>query len=70
MSARGYRRTEPPELALDVETPTVLAEILRLHFEDLGYSISDLDRALCSSAEDLRTLHPLPGGAHRLRVVK
>ncbi|MBC6436851.1 MAG: XRE family transcriptional regulator [Rhodobacteraceae bacterium] len=70
MGAQGYRRTEPPELDLKVEMPTVLAEILRLHFEDLGYSISDLARALCSSEDDLRTLHPLPGGAHRLRVVK
>ena len=70
MSSMGYRRTEPPELDLKVETPTVLPEIVRLHLEELGYGVTDLAQALRSSEEDLRALHPLPGTITRLRVVK
>ena len=70
MSAMGYRRTEPPELDLKVEMPTVIPEIVRLHLEDLGYDLSDLAEALRTSEEDLRALHPLPGTTSRLRVVK
>ncbi len=70
MSSMGYRRTEPPELDLEVETPTVLPEILRLHLDELGYAVSDLAQALRSSEDDLRSLHPLPGTAPQLRVVK
>ncbi len=70
MSSMGYRRTEPPELDLKVEMPTVLPEIVRLHLEELGYGVSDLAQALRSSEDDLRALHPLPGATSRLRVVK
>ncbi len=70
MSSMGYRPTEPPELDLKVEMPTVLLEIVRLHLEDLGYGLSDLAKALRSSEEDLRALHPLPGTTSHLRVVK
>ena len=70
MSAMGCRRTEPPELDLKVEMPTVIPEIVRLHLEDLGYSLSDLAEALRTNEEDLLALHPLPGTTSHLRVVK
>ncbi len=70
MSSMGYRRTEPPELDLKPEEPTVLPEIIRLHLEDLGYDLSDLSEVLHSKEEDLRILHPLPGANRRLRIVK
>ena len=46
MSSMGYRKMEPPELNIAVEVPTVLSEILRLHFEELGYGVSDLAKAV------------------------
>tara|TARA_R100000789_G_scaffold13067_1_gene16779 strand:+ start:11552 stop:11968 length:417 start_codon:yes stop_codon:yes gene_type:complete len=70
MSSMGYRRSEPPELDLEVEMPTVLPEIVRLHLEELGYSVSDLAHALHAREDDLRTLHPLPRATAQLRVVK
>jgi len=71
MSSMGYRRMEPAELDLQVEMPTILPEIVRLHLEELGYGVSDLARALRSTEDDLRALHPLPGSTARfLRVVK
>lgn len=70
MSAMGYRRTEPSELDIKLEVPTVLAEIMKIHLEDLGYGVSELAKALRSSEEDLRALHPLPEDTPRLRVVK
>ncbi|PIE13507.1 MAG: DNA-binding protein [Rhodobacterales bacterium] len=70
MSAKGYRRTEPPELDFPMEEPTVLPEIIRLHLEDLGYGLSELAAALRTNEDDLRALHPLPGETSHLRVVK
>jgi Zn-dependent peptidase ImmA (M78 family)/transcriptional regulator with XRE-family HTH domain len=70
MSSMGYRRSEPPELDFKQEEPTVLPEIIRLHLEELGYNLSDLAEALRSTEDDLRVLHPIPGSAKHLRVVK
>ena len=70
MSSMGYRRTEPSELDLKMEIPTVLPEIIRLHLKDLGYGLSDLAKVLRSSEKDLRELHPLPAATPHLRVVK
>lgn len=71
MSARGYRRTEPPELLnFRPEEPTILPEIIRLHLEDLGYGLSDLAEVLHSTEDYLRALHPIPGTATHLRIVK
>ena len=69
MSRLGYRRQEPAELNLQVEIPMVLPEIIRIHLENLGYSLSDLARALRSSEADLHALYPIPGGSHHLKVV-
>ncbi len=70
MSSMGYRRAEPAELDFEMETPSILREILRFHFEELGYTVSDLARALCTSEDDLRALYPLMHTHPQLRVVK
>jgi Zn-dependent peptidase ImmA (M78 family)/transcriptional regulator with XRE-family HTH domain len=43
---RRMRFQEPPELNFPPEEPRMLPTILKLHFDDLGYSISDLAKAL------------------------
>ena len=66
ISRLGYRRQEPPELDFAPEEPAVLPEILRIHFEDLGYELGDLCRLLHVYEDDLLRIYPLPvkpGGA-------
>lgn len=72
MSSLGYRRAEPPELAFPPEEASVLSELLRVHLEDLGYSIQDLCASLHVYEADLRRIHSLPGksGAPHLRVIQ
>lgn len=72
LSSMGFRRHEPAELEVTPETPSVLPEILRMHLEDLGYSIADLSQFLHMDEEELRKMHPLPGksGSEFLRIVK
>lgn len=71
LSSLGYRTSEPPELDLPLEQPTILPEILRVHLEDLGYELNDLCKVLHSSEEDVRRMLPLPSQAHpHLRLVK
>ena len=71
MSALGYRRAEPPELNFAPEQPNVLSELIRVHLEDLGYSLDDLCTALHVYEDDLRQIHPLPNDQRNpfLRVV-
>jgi len=40
------RLREPPELDLPYEEPKLLPRILKLHLEDLGYSVSELSKAV------------------------
>jgi Zn-dependent peptidase ImmA (M78 family)/transcriptional regulator with XRE-family HTH domain len=72
LSSMGIRRHEPAELEIPPETPSVLPEILRMHLEDLGYSIADLGQFLHVGEDDLRRMHPLPGrsGSEFLRIIK
>ena len=71
MSSLNYRKAEPPELEFPMEQPSVLAEIIRAHLDDLGYSVEDLCEILHTTEEDLYKLHPLPGrvAVPHLRVV-
>lgn len=71
MSSLRYRKCEPPELDFKAEQPGVLAEIFKIHLEDLGYSIEDLCEILHTTEDDLRKLHPIPGRitTPHLRVV-
>jgi Zn-dependent peptidase ImmA (M78 family)/transcriptional regulator with XRE-family HTH domain len=42
----GYGTQEPPELSIPVEAPTLLHDLVKLHTQDLGYSLSDLSALL------------------------
>jgi Zn-dependent peptidase ImmA (M78 family)/transcriptional regulator with XRE-family HTH domain len=53
MSKAGYRRNEPNELA--PEHPTMLRELVRVHVEDLGFTIEELATLLALDLEDVRT---------------
>ncbi|WP_299736041.1 ImmA/IrrE family metallo-endopeptidase [uncultured Roseobacter sp.] len=70
ISSMGYRKSEPPELDFDIEQPSVLPEIIKLHLEDLGYDVSDLAKALHSSEDDLKALHTITETKSHLRIVK
>ncbi|MEM1105759.1 MAG: ImmA/IrrE family metallo-endopeptidase [Pseudomonadota bacterium] len=72
MSALGYRRAEPPELAFQPEEASILSELLRVHVEDLRYSTEDLCASLHVYEADLKRIHGLPekSGAPHLRVIK
>ncbi len=63
-----YRTVEPNELS--PEEPTLLAQVVRLHLEQLGYSEADLVKALHTNAEALRSRYPLPKPQGGLRVVQ
>ncbi len=54
ISAMGYRKNEPFPLA--PEKGQLLAEMVRVHVEDLGYSDDDLASALIMVSEELRTI--------------
>lgn len=68
MSTRGYRLQEPPSTEFPREQPTALPDILRLHMEDLGYSLKDLSAALHLHVHEFRQMFQVGGG--HLRVVE
>ncbi|MNB92890.1 helix-turn-helix protein [compost metagenome] len=68
LSKRGYKKQEPEELTPPKETPTMLSEILKLHHEDLGYSITDLSQALHLNEKEFRTMYSTQPS--HLRLVK
>jgi Zn-dependent peptidase ImmA (M78 family) len=45
MGQAGYRTHEPVQIP--DESPTLLAELLRIHEETLGYSPKSIDKILC-----------------------
>ncbi|MFO1431281.1 MAG: XRE family transcriptional regulator [Candidatus Competibacteraceae bacterium] len=68
ISAAGYRRREPVELDFAPESPSVLPEMIRLHLEDLGYSLRELSTALHLHEHEFRRYYRVGGG--HLRIVK
>jgi Zn-dependent peptidase ImmA (M78 family)/DNA-binding XRE family transcriptional regulator len=71
LSAAGYRKKEPVTIA--GEEPTLLAELVRVHTEDLEYSVEELAAAVDMTPDDLaakylgqrRGLRVIVGGADR-----
>jgi Zn-dependent peptidase ImmA (M78 family) len=55
LSVAGYRKHEPNEI--EQETPTLLQEMMRVHVEELGYSIDDLATFLTTHREDVRAMY-------------
>ena len=61
ISARGYRKQEPPSLNLPIEKATVLPGIISMHIEDMDYTVEQLSSVLHLFEDDLRIMYPLPG---------
>lgn len=71
ISALGYRKREPASTEFPREQPTILPQFLRLHMDELGYSLREMAEAMCLTEEDFRRLYGEDlGGRPRLRVVK
>jgi Zn-dependent peptidase ImmA (M78 family)/transcriptional regulator with XRE-family HTH domain len=70
ISARGYRLREPPELDFEPECPEVLDQLIKLHLDGLGYSLSELARMLCVHEHELRDLYEMDelGGANKAKL--
>lgn len=73
ISVRRMRLREPPELDFPREQPTVIATILKMHEEALGYSMNELASLLHIHEADFRAMYPLdptePEGP-RLTIMK
>lgn len=72
MSAQGYRRQEPAEVAVPAEKPSVLSDIVKAHVDELGYSLDDLAQLLHMQRDELNAMYGIEARASvpRLRVVK
>jgi Zn-dependent peptidase ImmA (M78 family) len=73
ISVRRMRLREPPELDFPREQPTVIATMLKLHEEALGYSMNELASLLHIHEADFRAMYQLdptePEGP-RLTIMK
>jgi Zn-dependent peptidase ImmA (M78 family)/transcriptional regulator with XRE-family HTH domain len=54
MSKAGFRKHEPLELNLPVETPSVLAQMVKVYFEDLDYSIPEFAHLLALNTDEVK----------------
>lgn len=57
ISARRLRLREPPELDFAPEQPTVVATMLRVHRDNMGYSINELAKLLHVYEGDVRSMY-------------
>lgn len=64
-----YRRKEPEQLDFPAEMPAVFPELIRLHIEELGYSISELATLLHLTVDDITQFYRLRDRGH-LTLVK
>jgi Zn-dependent peptidase ImmA (M78 family) len=62
ISARGYRLREPPDLDFEPEQPEFLGQIIRLHFDSLGYTPAELAKLLCVHERELTDLYGIGEG--------
>ncbi|MEK4034569.1 XRE family transcriptional regulator [Methylocystis sp. IM3] len=76
-SMAGIRISEPPELDFLAEQPAIVASLLRIHVESLGYTIADLAKILTITEAELLDLYDIadlpgtkPNHPKGLRVVK
>jgi Zn-dependent peptidase ImmA (M78 family) len=53
----GYLTQEPPELAIPIESPTLMRDLVKLHTKDLGYTISDLAALLRIEEPECHSLY-------------
>lgn len=62
----GYRTREPVELDLPEESPQTLADVFQVYANDLGYSPTDLAKALHASTKIIRRMYPIDNKSLRL----
>lgn len=73
ISKYGYKRREPIELDIPKEKPSLMDEIIKLHMDELGYSISDLSKLVLLYEDEflnLYTQNNTLGDKKHLRVVQ
>jgi Zn-dependent peptidase ImmA (M78 family)/transcriptional regulator with XRE-family HTH domain len=72
LGAAGYRLREPPETDFEPEKATVMRDVVLLHLERLGYSLSDLATAVHVSATEFASMYDLelPTKRPPLRLVR
>ena len=71
-NVKKIRFREPPEVDFAHEEPGLLPTILKLHLEQLGYSVAELTTALHIQEPELRRMYGLLGNSVQdghLRVV-
>lgn len=64
-----WKLREPPELDFEQETPVLAPRIIDLHFDELGYSIEEMQNFLFMFAGDLARMYDLNLPRPGLRVV-
>ncbi len=74
-SMRRMRLREPPELDFPPEKPSTIQDMIRLHFEELGYGLEELATLLHMHPQELPEFHGFnPDGGKRgtpsLRIVR
>jgi Zn-dependent peptidase ImmA (M78 family)/transcriptional regulator with XRE-family HTH domain len=76
-SMAGIRTSEPPELDFPSEQPTIVASLLRIHIENLGYSIAEVAKILTMTEAELPEFYDMaelpgttPNRPNGLRVIK
>lgn len=76
-SMAGIRMAEPPELDFQPERPTIVSSLLRIHVENLGYSIGELAKILIMTEAELPEFYDMteffgtaPNRPPGLRIVK
>jgi Zn-dependent peptidase ImmA (M78 family) len=69
ISARRLRLREPPELDFAPERPTVIASMLRVHVDSLGYSLAELAALLHVQERELATLYGLSAKEHKPKPI-
>ncbi|AZK44961.1 XRE family transcriptional regulator [Paenibacillus lentus] len=68
MGKAGYRTSEPKELDLPFEKPTMLEEILHIYQSDLRYNSKDLSSATSLTEAEFQSIYPIE--TPRIRLVK
>lgn len=57
MNKLGYRTVEPPELCPPTEKPFLLDEIIKLHQNELNYSVKDMSAAMDLNPNEFQNLY-------------